>query len=130
MTLLFTFHHLRGTTWNSRAIPHRHLKLTYAYGRACAPPFGQSISLSLGLMVERYSTPYTGLLTFMASWFVMLWIAWRLAIRITALRSRLAAPNGRSSSEVDLFPSTWQRARIERGCSQKRRPASRQKAQL
>ena len=52
---------------------------------------GQSISLGLGLMVERYSTPYTGLLTFMASWFVMFWIAWRLAIRITEPRSRLAA---------------------------------------
>jgi hypothetical protein len=39
------------------------------------------------LMVERYSTPYTGLLTFMASWFVMFWIAWRLAVRITEPRS-------------------------------------------
>jgi hypothetical protein len=48
---------------------------------------GQSISLGLGLMVERYSTPYTGLLTFMASWFVMFWIAWRLAVRITEPRS-------------------------------------------
>ena len=56
---------------------------------------GQSISLGLGLMVERYSTPYTGLLTFMASWFVMFWIAWRIAVRITEPRSRLAAPNGR-----------------------------------
>jgi hypothetical protein len=56
---------------------------------------GQSISLGLGLMVERYSTPYTGLLTFMASWFVMFWIAWRLAVRITEPRSRLATPNGR-----------------------------------
>jgi hypothetical protein len=52
---------------------------------------GQSISLGLGLMVERYSTPYTGLLTFMASWFAMFWIAWRLAVRITEPRSRLAA---------------------------------------
>jgi hypothetical protein len=52
---------------------------------------GQSISVGLGLMVERYSTPYTGLLTFMASWFAMFWIAWRLAVRITEPRSRLAA---------------------------------------
>jgi len=35
---------------------------------------GQSISVGLGLMVERYSTPYTGLLTFMASWFAVFWI--------------------------------------------------------
>jgi hypothetical protein len=52
---------------------------------------GQSFSVGLGLMVERYSTPYTGLLTFMASYFVMFWIAWRLAVRITEPRSRLAA---------------------------------------
>jgi hypothetical protein len=51
---------------------------------------GQSISLGLGLIVERYSTPYTGLLTFMASWFAMFWIAWRLAVRITEPRSRPA----------------------------------------
>jgi hypothetical protein len=52
---------------------------------------GQSLSLGLGLVVERYSTPYTGMVAFLASYFAMLWLAWRLAVRITAPRSRLAA---------------------------------------
>ncbi len=28
---------------------------------------GQSLSIGLGLLVERYSTPYTGLVTFIAA---------------------------------------------------------------
>ena len=48
---------------------------------------GQSLSIGLGLLVERYSTPYTGLITFMGSYFVMFWLAWRFALRITAPRS-------------------------------------------
>ena len=52
---------------------------------------GQSLSLGLGLVVERYSIPYTGMVAFLASYFAMLWLAWRLAVRITAPRSRLAA---------------------------------------
>jgi hypothetical protein len=45
----------------------------------------------LGLVVERYSTPYTGMVAFLGSYFAMFWLAWRLAVRITAPRSRLAA---------------------------------------
>jgi hypothetical protein len=52
---------------------------------------GQSLSIGLGLLVERYSTPYTGLVTFIAIYFAMFWLAWRLAVRITEPRSRLAA---------------------------------------
>jgi hypothetical protein len=48
---------------------------------------GQSLSIGLGLLVERYSTPYTGLLTFIGSYFTMFWLAWRFAVRITAPRS-------------------------------------------
>jgi hypothetical protein len=48
---------------------------------------GQSLSIGLGLLVERYSTPYTGLITFIGSDFVMFWLAWRFAVRITAPRS-------------------------------------------
>ena len=48
---------------------------------------GQSLSIGLGLVVERYSTPYTGMVTFIASYFVMFWLAWRFAVRITAPRS-------------------------------------------
>jgi hypothetical protein len=47
---------------------------------------GQSLSIGLGLLVERYSTPYTGLLTFIGSYFTMFWLAWRFAVRITAPR--------------------------------------------
>jgi len=52
---------------------------------------GQSLTIGLGLLVERYSTPYTGLVTFIAIYFAMFWLAWRLAVRITEPRSRLAA---------------------------------------
>jgi hypothetical protein len=48
---------------------------------------GQSLSIGLGLLVERYSTPYTGLLTFIGSYFTVFWLAWRLAVRITAPRT-------------------------------------------
>jgi len=52
---------------------------------------GQSLSIGLGLLVERYTTPYTGLVTFIAAYFTMFWLAWRLAVRITEPRPRLAA---------------------------------------
>jgi hypothetical protein len=48
---------------------------------------GQSLSIGLGLLVERYSTPYTGLVTFIGSYFAMFWLSWRFAVRITAPRS-------------------------------------------
>ncbi len=52
---------------------------------------GQSLSIGVGLLVERYSTPYTGLVTFIVCYFAMFWLAWRLAVRITEPRSGLAA---------------------------------------
>jgi hypothetical protein len=53
--------------------------------------FGQSLSIGVGLLVERYSTPYTGLVTFITSYFAMFWLAWRVAVRITEPRSRVPA---------------------------------------
>jgi hypothetical protein len=53
--------------------------------------FGQSLSIGVGLLVERYSTPYTGLVTFITSYFAMFWLSWRVAVRITRPRSRVAA---------------------------------------
>ena len=47
----------------------------------------QSISIGVGLLVERHFTPYTGLVTFIALYFAMFWLAWRFAVRITAPRS-------------------------------------------
>jgi hypothetical protein len=50
---------------------------------------GQSISVGIGLLVERHSTPYTGLVTFIACYFAMFWVAWRFAVRITEPRPLL-----------------------------------------
>jgi hypothetical protein len=52
---------------------------------------GQSISVSVGLLVERQVSPYTGLVTFIACYFAMFWVAWRVAVHITEPRSRRAA---------------------------------------
>jgi hypothetical protein len=50
---------------------------------------GQSISISLGLLVERHTTPYTGLVTFIVSYFLMFWVAWQIAVRLTRPTTRL-----------------------------------------
>ena len=47
---------------------------------------GQSISVGVGLLVERHATPYTGLVTFIVCYFAMFWVAWRFAVRVTAPR--------------------------------------------
>lgn len=52
---------------------------------------GQSLSVGFGLLVERSSTPYAGLVSFITSYFAMFWLAWRVAVRITEPRPRLAA---------------------------------------
>jgi hypothetical protein len=52
---------------------------------------GQAISVAVGLVVERHTTPYTGLVTFISAYFVMFWLAWRFAIRVTAPTTRLGA---------------------------------------
>lgn len=52
---------------------------------------GQSLSVGFGLLVERCSTPYAGLVSFITSYFAMFWLAWRVAVRITEPRPRLAA---------------------------------------
>jgi hypothetical protein len=58
---------------------------------------GQSISVGIGLLVERHATPYTGLVTFIVCYFAMFWMAWRFAVRITEPRSR-ARDRGESSA--------------------------------
>ena len=50
---------------------------------------GQSISIGLGLLVERHVSPYTGLVTFIACYFAMFWLAWRFAVRLTQPHSLL-----------------------------------------
>jgi hypothetical protein len=51
---------------------------------------GQVISIGLGLLVERQWSPYAGLVTFIASYFAMFVVAWRVAVRITEPRSHSA----------------------------------------
>jgi hypothetical protein len=52
---------------------------------------GQAIAVSLGLLVERQYSPYAGLVTFIALYFVMFWVAWKFAVRITEPGTRLGA---------------------------------------
>jgi hypothetical protein len=54
---------------------------------------GQMISVGIGLLVERQTSPYTGLITFIGMYFATFWLAWRVAVRITA-------PGSGSASEL------------------------------
>jgi hypothetical protein len=54
---------------------------------------GQMISVGVGLMIERQTTPYAGLVTFIGMYFATFWLSWRLAVRLTA-------PGPRSASEL------------------------------
>ena len=51
---------------------------------------GQGFSILLGLTVERYSSPYTGLVTFIAAYFALFWFAWKAAVWLTEPGKRLA----------------------------------------
>ena len=44
---------------------------------------GQAISIFLGLLVEQHYSAYGGLITFIALYFAMFWIGWKIAVRIT-----------------------------------------------
>ena len=57
---------------------------------------GQSISVAIGLLVERQVTPYTGLITFIVCYFAVFWLAWRFAVRVTEPGSRLQGSEGQS----------------------------------
>lgn len=45
---------------------------------------GQSISVALGLLVERFHSPYSGLLVFIGCFFFVFWLSWQVAVRVTA----------------------------------------------
>jgi len=55
---------------------------------------GQGISIGLGLVVERYFSPYTGLVTFIGCYFAMFWVAWHFAVRATEPRALLGGSIG------------------------------------
>jgi len=50
---------------------------------------GQSISVSVGLLAERLFSPYTGLVTFIAMYFVMFWVTWKVSVWLTEPRSHV-----------------------------------------
>jgi hypothetical protein len=48
---------------------------------------GQAIAVGIGLAVERAHSPYAGLVTFIALYFTVFWLAWRFSVRITRPRT-------------------------------------------
>jgi hypothetical protein len=48
---------------------------------------GQAIAVAVGLTVERFYSPYTGLVVFIPLYFCVFWLAWLLAVRLTAPRA-------------------------------------------
>ena len=48
---------------------------------------GQSISVGIGLLVDRYHSSYGGLMVFIALYFFMFWAGWRVALWFTKPKS-------------------------------------------
>jgi ABC-type dipeptide/oligopeptide/nickel transport system permease component len=48
---------------------------------------GQAIAVGVGLAVERVYSPYIGLMVFIPLYFIVFWIAWLFAVRITRPRT-------------------------------------------
>jgi ABC-type phosphate transport system auxiliary subunit len=48
---------------------------------------GQSISVSLGLLVDRYYPASISVPVSLALYFAMFWLCWRIAVRVTEPRS-------------------------------------------
>jgi len=44
----------------------------------------QSISVGMGLLVDRVYSSYAGLLVFIGLYFFMFWLSWQTAVRVTA----------------------------------------------
>ena len=55
---------------------------------------GQAIAIFAGLAVERYFSPYTGLVTFIALYFLAFVGAWKVAVKLTEPGTRLGATFG------------------------------------
>jgi hypothetical protein len=49
---------------------------------------GQTISVGVGILVERHATPYAGLMAFIFCYFATFWVAWRFAVRVTEPSTR------------------------------------------
>jgi hypothetical protein len=73
---------------HSRAFGHRgatQMGLLIAYIGTLL--VGQSISVGIGLLVDRYHSSYGGLMVFIALYFFMFWAAWRIAVKLTEPKS-------------------------------------------
>ena len=51
---------------------------------------GQSIVIGIGLMVDRYYSSGASLWVALSLYFLMFWLAWRVAVRLTEPRSQPA----------------------------------------
>jgi hypothetical protein len=52
---------------------------------------GDVVAYFAGLAVERQFGSYPSMVAFIAMYFVVLWVAWQLSVRITAPRKEAAA---------------------------------------
>ena len=52
---------------------------------------GDVVAYFAGLAVERQFGSYPSMVAFIAMYFVVLWVAWQLSVRITAPRKAAAA---------------------------------------
>jgi hypothetical protein len=43
-------------------------------------------AVGIGLMVERFHTPYAGLMAFIVLYFCFFWLSWLFAVRVTRPR--------------------------------------------
>lgn len=48
---------------------------------------GQSISVTIGILVDSYHSSYAGLMVFVVLYFFMFWAAWQISVRLTAPKS-------------------------------------------
>jgi hypothetical protein len=51
----------------------------------------QSISVGVGLAVDHFHSSYAGLLAFLCLYFVMFWVSWQIAMRVTAPKGTVKA---------------------------------------
>jgi len=65
------------------------LLVTYIFALIIA----QSLSVGVGLIVDRAHSSYGGLVVFIALYFTMFWAAWKFAVRITQPKANQETAN-------------------------------------
>jgi hypothetical protein len=74
---------LTSLDWASREAKAMSLLLVYIVSVI----IGQSIAITTGLLVDRYYSSYGGLMVFIALYFFMFWLTWKISVRITEPKS-------------------------------------------